>query len=89
MQFLLTTVLLFSSLSAFALPEDYYYDAPYINEEVEVEVVTVKVVDTVEATTENAYKICQDLGYTRASSYTASATTESDASELLSVECNK
>lgn len=84
MKFLLATLLLLSSLSAFALPEDFYYDAPPYAAQ-EVEVVTVKVVELVDATSDNAHSVCQDLGYSKAASYSVSA--NSEAPQLQTVRC--
>ena len=78
MKFLTTILFLLSSLSAFALPEDYYYDIPYVVSESEV--VNVKVVDVLNPTPDQAQEVCQNLGYERASSYSVS--TNSQVSKL-------
>lgn len=83
MKFLTTILFLLSSLSAFALPEDYYYDTPYVVSESEV--VNVKVVEVLNPTSYNAQTVCKDLGYKRASSYSVS--TNSRVSKLDTVRC--
>lgn len=87
MKSLLSIILLSLSLSAFALPEDYFMN-PHIpqteKEEVEDRSVVV-IVDSLELTDskENAVQVCQDEGFDTAVEYTASVETAT----LLNVVC--
>lgn len=87
MKSLLSIILLSLSLSAFALPEDYFMN-PHIpqkeTEEVEEKSVVI-IVDNLDLadSKENAIQVCQDEGFETAVEYTASVET----STLLNVVC--
>lgn len=91
MKSLLAILLLSTSLSAFAFPEDYYLDAPMHQahrgeNEVKNVVVIVEGLN-IEATAANAVKICKAQDLTTAVEFTASINENSETSTLLNVVC--